>query len=122
MPGDTPDEMTVPTTRTVDIGIGDTRMEHDLLGEAAVPNSAYWGVHTMRAVQNFPITGVPVGHFHELVRALALVKLGRRALAESRSVADVVLDEGLLTEGQLSELMRVEAMTHPSRVQPEAKR
>lgn len=75
MPDQTPDEMTVPTTRTVDIGFSATRMEHDLLGEAAVPNSAYWGVHTMRAVQNFPITGVPVGHFPELVRALALVKL-----------------------------------------------
>ena len=52
-----------------------TRREHDLLGEADVPDSAYWGIHSQRAVENFPITGVPVGHFPELVRALALVKL-----------------------------------------------
>ena len=39
-----------------------------------VPADAYWGVHTLRAVENFPITGVPIGHFPELVRALALVK------------------------------------------------
>jgi aspartate ammonia-lyase len=53
----------------------ETRREHDLLGEADVPASAYWGIHSQRAVENFPITGVPVGHFPELVRALALVKL-----------------------------------------------
>src|ERR1700761_8383791 len=53
----------------------ETRREHDLLGEADVPTSAYWGIHSQRAVANFPITGVPVGHFPFLVRALALVKL-----------------------------------------------
>jgi aspartate ammonia-lyase len=53
----------------------ETRREHDLLGEADVPMSAYWGIHSQRAVANFPITGVPVGHFPDLVRALALVKL-----------------------------------------------
>jgi aspartate ammonia-lyase len=52
-----------------------TRREHDLLGEADVPVSAYWGIHSQRAVENFPMTGVPVGHFPNLVRALALVKL-----------------------------------------------
>jgi aspartate ammonia-lyase len=51
-----------------------TRTERDLLGEAEVPENAYWGVHTLRAVENFPITGVPVGHFPELVRALVMVK------------------------------------------------
>ncbi|PPQ36567.1 aspartate ammonia-lyase [Rhodopila globiformis] len=52
-----------------------TRREHDLLGEADVPAAAYWGIHSQRAVRNFPITGVPIGHFPELVKALALVKL-----------------------------------------------
>src|SRR5208337_652477 len=52
-----------------------TRREHDLLCDADVPAEVYWGIHTLRAVENFPITGVPVGHFPELVRALALVKL-----------------------------------------------
>jgi aspartate ammonia-lyase len=51
-----------------------TRMEHDLLGDKEVPTSAYWGVHTLRAVENFPITGISVGHFPELVTALAMVK------------------------------------------------
>jgi aspartate ammonia-lyase len=51
-----------------------TRLEHDLLGDYQVPISAYWGVHTARAVDNFPISGVPIGHYRSLIRALAIVK------------------------------------------------
>jgi aspartate ammonia-lyase len=51
-----------------------TRIEHDLLGDREVPADAYWGVHTLRAVENFPISGRPVGEIRELVRALASIK------------------------------------------------
>ena len=51
-----------------------TRLEHDLLGNYEVPIHAYWGVHTARAVENFPISGVPIGHYRSLIRALAIVK------------------------------------------------
>lgn len=50
------------------------RREHDLLGEARVPAGAYWGIHTLRALENFPITGKPIGSYPDLVRALALIK------------------------------------------------
>jgi aspartate ammonia-lyase len=50
------------------------RIEHDLLGEESVPAGAYWGVHTLRAIENFPISGKTIGACHDLVRALALVK------------------------------------------------
>jgi aspartate ammonia-lyase len=50
------------------------RTENDLLGEKEVPDDAYWGVHTERARENFPITGVPVGRYPFLVRGLAFVK------------------------------------------------
>ncbi|HET6469656.1 MAG TPA: aspartate ammonia-lyase [Geminicoccaceae bacterium] len=66
--------LTVATTETVDLAEVATRLEHDLLGERDIPSAAYWGVHTLRAVENFPITGVPIGHFPELVKALAMVK------------------------------------------------
>jgi len=69
-----PNTVEVATTRSIEINRVATRREHDLLGEAEVPESVYWGVHTLRAVDNFPITGVPVGHFPDFVRALALVK------------------------------------------------
>jgi aspartate ammonia-lyase len=71
---DSPDTVRVASSQTIDMARVATRREHDLLGELDVPADAYWGIHTLRAVTNFPITGVPVGHFPELVRALVLVK------------------------------------------------
>jgi len=34
------------------------RTEHDLLGDRQVPAAAYFGVHTLRATENFPISGI----------------------------------------------------------------
>src|SRR5450830_2102528 len=51
-----------------------TRIEHDLLGERAVPADAMYGVHTLRATENFPISGVAIGRYAQLVDALASVK------------------------------------------------
>ena len=51
-----------------------SRREHDLLGERSVPESAYYGVHTLRALENFPITGTPISIYPELVAALACIK------------------------------------------------
>ena len=34
-----------------------TRRENDLLGERDVPRDAYWGIHTARALDNFPLSG-----------------------------------------------------------------
>ncbi|GHC58320.1 aspartate ammonia-lyase [Streptomyces cinnamoneus] len=53
---------------------GPSRTEHDLLGERDVPTAAYYGVHTLRAVENFPITGTRISAHPELVTALASVK------------------------------------------------
>ncbi|MGH6796351.1 MAG: lyase family protein, partial [Methylocella sp.] len=72
--GDRSASLTLATPRAIDLTRVATRREHDLLGEREVPAEAYWGIHTLRAVENFPITGIPIGHFPELVRALALVK------------------------------------------------
>ena len=52
-----------------------TRNEHDLLGEKAVPAAAYYGIQTVRALENFHITGVPIRQYPEMIRALAMVKL-----------------------------------------------
>jgi aspartate ammonia-lyase len=51
-----------------------TRVEHDLLGDRAVPAEAYYGIHTLRALENFPITGTSISIYPDLVRALACVK------------------------------------------------
>lgn len=54
------------------------RREHDLLGEKLVPAKAYYGIHTLRAAENFPISGLAVNP--RLIQALALVK---KAAAET---------------------------------------
>lgn len=51
-----------------------TRVEHDLLGDLSVPEHALYGVHTLRALMNFPITGIPISTYPNLVIALACVK------------------------------------------------
>lgn len=50
------------------------RREHDLLGDRDVPADAYWGIHTLRATENFPITGTTIAAYPHLIGALAAVK------------------------------------------------
>jgi aspartate ammonia-lyase len=50
----------------------DYRIEHDLLGEKQVPADAYYGIHSLRAFENFYLTGR--GIHKELIKALAVVK------------------------------------------------
>ena len=60
-----------------------TRTETDSLGTVQVPANAYWGVHTARALENFPIAKRPISVFPELIIALACVKqAAARANAE----------------------------------------
>jgi aspartate ammonia-lyase len=63
--------MIVPESRLMTQPV---RMEHDLLGERAVPAGAYYGIHTLRALENFPITGSSISIYPDLVGALACVK------------------------------------------------
>jgi aspartate ammonia-lyase len=66
-----------------------TRHEHDLLGDREVPDNAYFGIQTLRARENFSISGVPISHYPEIARALALVK---------RAAARANRELGLLSE------------------------
>jgi aspartate ammonia-lyase len=50
------------------------RVEHDLIGDRAIPADAYYGVHTLRALENFPITGTAISIYPDLVVAYACVK------------------------------------------------
>jgi aspartate ammonia-lyase len=51
-----------------------TRLEHDLLGEREVLDEHYYGIQTLRAVENFSITGIPISHYPRLVNSLAFIK------------------------------------------------
>ena len=61
-----------------DEGIGQSltnvRREHDLLGEREIPNFAYYGIQTQRALENFPISGTALKNFSHFISALACVK------------------------------------------------
>lgn len=53
---------------------GNTRLEHDLLGERNVPAESYYGVQTLRAMENFLISGVTINFYPTLIYGLAMVK------------------------------------------------
>ncbi len=72
-------------------------MEHDLLGEREVPMDAYYGVHTLRALENFPISGIPISTYPNMVRALACVK-------QACALANHELD--LLDENQANAIVK----------------
>ena len=59
-----------------------TRTEEDLLGAREVPLEAYWGIHTLRAMENFQISGSAVGDEEAFVRGMVQVKKAS-ALANS---------------------------------------
>ena len=65
-----------------------TRTEHDLIGEREIPADVYWGVHTLRALENFPITGVQIGVSPYLVESIAAVKQAAAAANHDLGLLD----------------------------------
>lgn len=51
-----------------------TRIEEDLLGERHVPAEAYYGIHTLRAIENFNISNVTISDVPEFVRGMIYTK------------------------------------------------
>ncbi|BBF88022.1 aspartate ammonia-lyase [Aquitalea magnusonii] len=93
-----------------------TRIEHDLLGDRAVPAAAYWGVHTLRAVENFPITGQTIASYGDLIVALAQIKkaaaLANRdlGLLDARRAQAIVDACEELVDGKLHEQFVVDVI------------
>lgn len=90
------------------------RIERDLLGEKQIPEEAYYGIQTMRAVENFPITGTPP--HRELIRALAVVKkAAARANARvgvlNQELADAIIEAAdEVRQGKLMDQFVVDAI------------
>ncbi len=70
--------MSAANTRVINVAAqyqsGRTRTEHDLLGDREVPHEYYYGVQTLRALENFNISGVTLNFYPVLIEALAMVK------------------------------------------------
>ena len=84
-----------------------TRIEEDLLGKREVPADAYWGVHTLRAIENYQISGRTISSDAPgLIRAFAMVKkatalanleLGKLDKAKADAIVwacDAILEDG----------------------------
>ncbi len=67
---------------------GRTRREHDLLGDRDVPHEFYYGIQTLRAIENFPISGITLELYPALIAGLAIVKM---------AAARANVDLGLIT-------------------------
>ncbi|MDH4157937.1 MAG: aspartate ammonia-lyase, partial [candidate division Zixibacteria bacterium] len=87
-------------TRVVNVAAqyisGRTRTEHDLLGEREVPYEYDYGIQTLRALENFNISGISLNLFPTLINALAMVKMAAaRANLElgllARPIADAIV-------------------------------
>ncbi|MGF1587351.1 MAG: aspartate ammonia-lyase [Bacteroidales bacterium] len=65
--------------RIIDVGAqyesGRTRQEHDLLGDRNVPFEVYYGIQTLRGIENFNISGITLNFYPLLINALAMVKM-----------------------------------------------
>ncbi len=93
-----------------------TRIEHDLLGDLAVPADAYYGVQTARALENFKISGVPLSLYPNFIKGLAMVKLAAaRANFETGGFSKEILTaiEGAcqeLIDGKLHEQFQLDVL------------
>lgn len=84
-----------------------TRVEEDLLGTREVPAEAYYGIHTVRAVENFPIASNTISEIPDFVRGMVMVKKAA-ALANlemgvlDSSVADAIVGacDEILVDGR----------------------
>jgi len=88
------------STRVVNAAVqyisGRTREEHDLLGVRQVPYECYYGVQTLRALENFNISGIALSQFPVIVEALAMVKAAAAKANRdlgilSRPIADAIV-------------------------------
>jgi fumarate hydratase class II len=83
------------TAETVDV---DFRIERDTMGEVRVPAAALYQAQTQRAVENFPISGIPIDP--ALIAALGLIK---GAAAQANASLGVISEERAAAIGQAAE-------------------
>ncbi|OFX42871.1 MAG: aspartate ammonia-lyase [Bacteroidetes bacterium GWE2_40_63] len=76
---------------------GRSRLEHDLLGDREVPAEAYYGVQTLRAMENFNISGVTISFYPVFVQALAIVKMAAAKANHELDLLDETITNAIVT-------------------------
>jgi fumarate hydratase class II len=74
--------------------MNETRTERDTMGELQVPVDALWGAQTQRAVNNFPISGIPMPA--ALIRALGLIKSAAATVNRDLGLLDNDITEAII--------------------------
>ncbi|RPI68150.1 MAG: aspartate ammonia-lyase, partial [Ignavibacteriae bacterium] len=72
------------------------RIEHDFLGEREIADDAYYGVQTLRAVENFPITGILIGHMRSFIAAFGFVKQAAASANRDLGVLEPHIAEAII--------------------------
>ncbi len=72
------------------------RIEHDFLGEKEIPNNVYYGVQTMRALENFHITGITNASEPLFIEAFAFVKKAAAMANRDCGVLDTKIAEAII--------------------------
>ena len=98
-----------------------TRLEHDCIGQMEVPANVYWGIHTQRAIGNFPVSGITDSQHPELIRAYATVKRACAIANEELGLIDPAKAEAIraacleIEAGKLADQFLVDVIhIHPS--------
>jgi aspartate ammonia-lyase len=73
-----------------------SRIEHDFLGEKEIPNTAYYGVQTLRALENFSITGITNAKEPLFIRAFGYVKKAAAMANRDCGVLDPKIAEAII--------------------------
>ncbi len=71
------------------------RTEHDFLGEKQIPNDVYYGVQTMRARENFDITGIPISKEPLFIKAFAYVKKAAAKANKNLGILDAKVADAI---------------------------
>lgn len=80
------------------------RVEKDSLGEHDVPLEAYWGIHTARALENFPITRRAISNYPDMIRGLAWVK--QAAARANKDIGVLSVDKAEVIDQVCEELIQ----------------
>lgn len=75
---------------------GRTRTEHDLLGDREVPNEYYYGIQTLRALENFDISGITLNFYPVLIEAFAVVKMAAAMANHELGILDTDIKDAIV--------------------------
>ncbi len=74
-----------------------TRTEHDFLGEKEIPADAYYGIQTLRAMENFKITDIPISLESAMISSLGYVKKAAALANMDLGVLDEKIGEAIVS-------------------------